>query len=214
MRSMLAAVVTVVVFTFLLGGTSSDFNPKRSDAFERGYYVPKNLDDAVAEFQEALSTEAKNDLLNTREDQIAAQYHETLGSWMRRHWLYQGSRLRQHFASQGLQSRDEASSVILKAAWRELNGRPVEGEALLASARNAERAIQPPEDTMCPDHPDEQMEILFKIVTVEPVEVVHVARCPSTGDVWTFEIKEGWTRPDPETLSEINMRMKAEHYTP
>lgn len=214
MLSKFSAVTTVVLCTLLLGVTSGDFNPRRSDAFERGYYVPENLEDAVAELEEALGTQAKNELRNTQEDQIAAQYHETLGSWMRRHWLYRDSRLRQHFASEGLRSRDGASSVILKAVWRDLNERPIEGEALVASARHAEDAIRPPEDTTCPDRPDERMEMLFKIVIVEPVEVVHVARCSSTGDLWTFEIKKGWSRPDPETLAEINLRMNTDHKTP
>jgi len=214
MRSTVSLIAIVALATFLLAGGESEFNPKRSSAFERGYYVPESIEDAVVELKEALGTEAKSELRSTEEDQIAAKYHETLGSWMRRHWLYQGSRLRQRFASQGLQSRDEASSLILKAVWRDLNERPIQGEELLVSARNAEQAIREPEETMCPNRSDEQMEMLFKIVTVGPIEVVHVARCRSTGEVWTFEIKKGWFRPDPETLVEINRKMRTGSSTP
>jgi len=204
------AIASVSLCALLLGGTNGDFNPKPSDAFERGYYVPAGIEEAVAQLQSALSADAKSDLRDTQQDRIASHYHVPLGSWIRRHWLYPGSRLREHFASEGVQSRDEASAVILKATWRELNHRPIEVHALLTASRNAEQANQSPEDMNCPDHPSEQMEALFKLVNTDPVEVVHVARCPSTDDLWIFEVKKGWSRPDPGLLEEISERMIAE----
>ena len=91
-----------------------------------GIYIPRNLDDALAQLDKLTSDDAKKIYKNIPEDTICLLMHNRLGQWMIVNWsFYEGSRLSNYLRSAGVSYPDDMADFVLLAYHRHLHGKPV-----------------------------------------------------------------------------------------
>lgn len=112
--------------------------PNNQEEFERQYkeritkerlfgvYIPKNLDDAIAQLDQLTSPEARNKMKAIPEDSVCLYLHGRLGQWMIVNWgFYDGSRLSHYLRSAGITYPDDMADFLILAYHRHLTGQPV-----------------------------------------------------------------------------------------
>jgi hypothetical protein len=96
-----------------------------------GVYIPRNLDDALAQLDKNITAESKDALKVIPEDSICLRLHDRLGRWMITNWcFYEGSRLSHYLRSAGVTYPDDMADFLIIAYHRHLNGKPVEIKSL------------------------------------------------------------------------------------
>lgn len=141
-RILLAAFLTSTIF---LGAQSTkDEGPASTEAeYQRRYneritkdrlygvYIPKNLDDAMAQLDKSISIESQQVIKSIPEDSVCLLLHGRLGVWMINNWgFYEGSRLSHYLRSAGVTYPDDMADFLILAYHRHLNGQPLEIKAL------------------------------------------------------------------------------------
>jgi len=92
-----------------------------------GIYIPRNLDDALAQLDKSISPESQALIKKIPEDSVCAALHGRLGLWMITNWgFYEGSRLSHYLRSAGVTYPDDMADFLILAYHRHLNGKPVE----------------------------------------------------------------------------------------
>jgi hypothetical protein len=92
---------------------------------EQEVYIPKDLNDCLAELKKILKPEDIRKMKEGTEGDML-HYHHGLGTWMRNSWgLWRGSRLSEWFEQRGVHHPDDMSWIILASFWRHLNGKPI-----------------------------------------------------------------------------------------
>ena len=92
-----------------------------------GVYIPKNLKDSFRRLDEMLSNTLKQKLRNPNPEYGLAEFHFSLGLWMRNSWqLWGGSRLQQYFEGLGVHHPDDISGIILRTYSEHLNGKTLD----------------------------------------------------------------------------------------
>lgn len=143
-----------VFFVFYLGFSASilfaqQYNPPASEAaYEREYqeritkdrlhgiYIPKNLDDALAQLNKLSSEESKKIFSAIPEDSVCQVMHNRLGQWMIANWsFYEGSRLSNYLRSAGVSYPDDMADFLILAFHRQLNHKPVDIRELVTYFR-------------------------------------------------------------------------------
>lgn len=127
--------------------------PNNEDEFERQYqqrikqdvlngvYIPKNLDDAIAQLNKLISPESKAKIKAIPEDSVCIYLHRRLGNWMIMNWsFYDGSRLSHYLRSAGITYPDDMADFLLLAYHRHLNGIPVNIKELVIYFREKRKA--------------------------------------------------------------------------
>jgi hypothetical protein len=99
--------------------------PRKDSSAPDGYYVPRDLDDALIEMDRIMGSSGRADVLKIKEDEMVA-YHYSIGLWMRNNWLRHHSRLGQYFRQLGIYEYDDMSGIILNSYWRQLHGKPID----------------------------------------------------------------------------------------
>ncbi|MFN0012939.1 MAG: DUF6794 domain-containing protein [Saprospiraceae bacterium] len=119
--------------------TAQQYNPPNTDAeFERQYqerikkdrlggvYIPRNLDEALAQLNKLTSEEARQKFKVLPEDAVCRIMHNRLGQWMIANWsFYEGSRLSNYLRSAGVTYPDDMADFLILAFHRHVNGHPV-----------------------------------------------------------------------------------------
>lgn len=91
-----------------------------------GIYIPKNLDDAMAQLDKLSTPESKLKFKSIPEDSICLVMHNRLGQWMIVNWsFYEGSRLSYYLRSAGVSYPDDMADFLLLSFHRHLHGKPV-----------------------------------------------------------------------------------------
>lgn len=91
-----------------------------------GVYIPKNLDDALAQLDKLTTQESRNKFKTIPEDSVCQYMHTRLGQWMIVNWgFYGGSRLSHYLKSAGITFPDDMADFLVLAYHRKLNGKPV-----------------------------------------------------------------------------------------
>lgn len=115
------------------------YNPPSNEAeFERQYqerikkdrlsgiYIPKNLDDALAQLNKLTTEDSRRVFRAIPEDTVCKIMHNRLGQWMIVNWsFYDGSRLSHYLRSAGVSYPDDMADFLILAFHRHLNGHPV-----------------------------------------------------------------------------------------
>jgi hypothetical protein len=95
-------------------------------------YIPKNLDDALAELDRMLTPAFVAEFRDSANAPV--MHHFGLGLWMRNNWrLWAGSRLAKYFNCIGIFHPDDMSGIVLKSFWLRLNNRPIDLEQQVES---------------------------------------------------------------------------------
>jgi hypothetical protein len=102
--------------------------PRADPTGPTGYYVPRDLDDALEELGRIMGEDGRRDVTAADESSMV-RYHFGLGLWMRNNWgLWAGSRLAESMDRLGFHHPDDMSAVILDSYWRKLHGKPLDLE--------------------------------------------------------------------------------------
>ncbi|MEQ1746654.1 MAG: DUF6794 domain-containing protein [Saprospiraceae bacterium] len=126
-------------FSTPIAVSAQQYNPPNTDAeFERQYqerikkdrlggvYIPRNLDDALAQLNKLTSEEARQKFKALSEDSVCRIMHNRLGQWMVVNWsFYEGSRLSNYLRSAGVTYPDDMADFLILAFHRQVNGHPV-----------------------------------------------------------------------------------------
>ncbi len=92
-----------------------------------GVYIPKNLNDAIAQLNQKMEEPLRRRIQALSEDSVCIYLHARLGQWMIVHWgFYEGSRLSHYLRSAGITYPDDMADFLIIAFHRHLNQRPVE----------------------------------------------------------------------------------------
>lgn len=136
------------------GLLAQQYDPPASDAeYERQYqerikkdrlhgiYIPKNLDDALAQLNKLSSEESKKIFMDIPEDSVCRIMHNRLGQWMIVNWgFYEGSRLSHYLRSAGVTYPDDMADFLILAFHRQLHGQPVAIKDLAVYFREKRKA--------------------------------------------------------------------------
>jgi len=115
--------------------TEEEYQKRYQDRISKdrlhGVYIPKNLDDALAQLDKNISEESKAAIRDISEDSVCEKLHNRLGRWMITNWcFYEGSRISHYLRSAGVTYPDDMADFMIIAFHRKLNGKPVEIKAL------------------------------------------------------------------------------------
>ncbi len=92
-----------------------------------GVYIPKNLDEAIAELYKWTDESQRQRIRALPEDSVCMRLHSKLGQRMIFDWsFYEGSRLSHYLRSAGVTYPDDMADFLLLAFHRRLNNRPIE----------------------------------------------------------------------------------------
>lgn len=93
----------------------------------RGYYIPKDLNDAIKSLNQIYSDSAKVEITKlTEKDYVYGNYRLGIGLWMRNNWqLWGGSRLSQYFRDNKINHPESMSVVILESYYRTLKNEDI-----------------------------------------------------------------------------------------
>ena len=96
----------------------------------RGYYIPKNLEDAINSLDKFYSDSTKIEITKLAEKEfVYGNYRLGIGLWMRNNWqLWGGSRLSQFFRDNKINNPESMSVVILKSYYRYLKNENIRFE--------------------------------------------------------------------------------------
>ncbi len=87
----------------------------------RGYYIPTDLRDCIAQIDKMLPDSVKEQIRRTKPDAFFGESHLNLGMFLRNSWqLWMGSRLTKYFNDMGIENADTMSGVILAAYYQSL----------------------------------------------------------------------------------------------
>lgn len=101
-----------------------------------GVYIPKNLDDALAQLDKLTSPESRDKFKTIPEDSVCMIMHNRLGQWIIMNWgFYGGSRLSHYLKSAGVTYPDDMADFLILAYSRKLNGKPVNIKELATKFR-------------------------------------------------------------------------------
>jgi hypothetical protein len=91
-----------------------------------GVYIPKNLEEAMAELDKRVSSEARLKFKAIPEDSVCMIMHNRLGQWMILNWgFYGGSRLSNYLRSAGVTFPDDMADFLILAYHRRQNAKPI-----------------------------------------------------------------------------------------
>lgn len=92
----------------------------------RGIYIPKDIDDAIAQINSFWPDSTITKVRNWPEKEFTGKLHMGFGMWMRNNWqLWGGSRLSEFFHDLGIHHPDDMSDIILTSYHRILNQKPI-----------------------------------------------------------------------------------------
>lgn len=121
--------------------TESEINKAYQERIKKdrigGIYIPKNLDDALAELDKKIEPASRLKIKALPEDSVCAVLHFRLGQWMITGWsFYEGSRISHYLKSAGVTYPDDMADFLLIAYHRKLNGIPVNIRDLATEFKN------------------------------------------------------------------------------
>lgn len=101
-----------------------------------GVYIPKNLDDALLQFDKLIAPESRAKFKLIPEDSVCNIMHNRLGQWIILNWgFYGGSRLSHYLKSAGVTYPDDMADFLILAYSRKLNDKPVNIKELATGFR-------------------------------------------------------------------------------
>jgi hypothetical protein len=120
-----------------------EFTPTSDPQSPTGVYIPHDIQDCFQELDRLLPAGLLTSIRGCDEADLTLQVFG-LGLWLRNNWSLWSdqSRLKQYFDNLGVREADSASSLILAAYWRYLNGRPIELPRLMVYDKIARDEIR------------------------------------------------------------------------
>ena len=122
-------VLLSILIAFLVLECTACFygKPRKDPISSTGYYIPRDLDDALIELDRIMGPKGRREVRN-RSEKDMIDYHRDLGMWIRNNWLKRESPLLLYFTKLGVRARDDMSGIIFDSYWRKLHGVPIDLE--------------------------------------------------------------------------------------
>ena len=128
MRTLIFILVAASLALLLSACATTKGEPSKDATSKTGYYIPRDLNDALVELDRIIGTKGHDDVMGTTEKGMI-EYHHGLSTWLRNNWgLWGGSRLSEYFHQLGIRHPDDMSGIIFDSYWRKLHGRPIDLE--------------------------------------------------------------------------------------
>lgn len=172
-----------------------------------GVYIPKNLDDAIAELDNDFPDSLKTEIRKMTEDDFTARYHMGTGIWMRNNWnLWAGSRLSRYFNKLKIYHPDDMSGIILDSFHRTLMNQPIELEVQVEYCKLYWVVVKKPEKE---NYPNDEKDLEFNSGMHydrpdEKPAIVHIQTNPSNENVWLFDYYLGWKQVNQIQINELS----------
>jgi hypothetical protein len=126
--------ILIILSSLVLTSCSIFFDSYKSEI--DGVYIPKNIEDAISQFDEFYSDSLKTEVKKLSEDDFVGQYHMGTGLYIRNNWgLWSGSRLSRYFNRKGIKHPDDMSGIILTSFHRQLNGKNIDFKGQIAVSK-------------------------------------------------------------------------------
>ena len=207
MKKILFYFVTIIA----VGSCTADvknkqFSPTIGKGFKYQYYVPVDIEDAVKELDHALSTKQKSKFQEIEDKFDLAKFHDNPGSWLRRHWFYEGSRLSNYFKKYSVEHRDNMSGIVIHMYWSKLKNKDIKFSELAEAASYSENTIFRPAIDKCPDGSNEKFKyvIMASLPIDDDVEFMHAGICIEKKQYWTYQYKKGFKLATQAQIDMIN----------
>lgn len=99
-----------------------------------GVYIPKDIEDALAELDKLSTPEARTKLKEADESTIGKKLRFGLGRWMEYNWNFQeGSRFSHFLKDMGIWHTDDMVEFMIIIYFRHVSGLPIEEKELAKS---------------------------------------------------------------------------------
>jgi len=109
-----------------------NYQERITQKYLNGVYIPKNLDDALAELDKRMTPQARQKFRAMSEEQVKSKVHFSFGRWMIRNWgFYEGSRLSHYVRSMKIYHPDDMARFLILAYHRHVNDRPLQLKSLI-----------------------------------------------------------------------------------
>ena len=186
---------------------SGQFKPTKDATAKDGFYIPKDLDDALNELDKAFDAKEKGKIMAKKDQEDMVEYHMGLGMWLRNNWgLWAGSRLYASLYQLGLSQPDDMSNLIMEEYWRKLHGLPLDTAQYVKKMQSYWVANAGPMNPKCP-WDGSPVEFEVGLMGREAVPgfkgMIWSGRCKH-GHLWSWFYKKGWYRPEGKVLKEIH----------
>jgi hypothetical protein len=106
-----------------------------------GVYIPRDVDDALAQLIKLTDEAARDKLKTTDEETVAKKLHFGLGRWMEYNWNFvEGSRFSHHLREKGLFHHDDMVRFMLINFHRYLVKKPLDSGTLINKLKEEREA--------------------------------------------------------------------------
>ena len=162
--------------------------------------LPRTLDECLVVLAKKTPAHTLEQMRRAPEADMVL-YHHGLGTWMRNNWgLWARGPLYWHFYALGLEHPDDMSGVILDSFWRYLREEPLQVEEQVEKYQSYWRVAKQPDPSSNPQCLT-SIEIVLGLHREFPdgsPRIIHMGKCCSDGQVWSYETDRGWYLPDEE----------------
>jgi hypothetical protein len=123
-------------------------NIKKSRLY--GFYIPRDIDDALSKLMALTDEEARKPLKTIDEATMAKKLYFGLGRWMEYNWNFEeGSRFSHYLRQKGLTHTEDMTRFMLISFHRHINGKPLQTDELIAQfVSERKKKIQEEKDKM------------------------------------------------------------------
>lgn len=196
-RIVFALVASFTVTALLIAWDLQSAGPMPDPESPTGYYIPRDLDDALVELDRILPSHEKL-LMRLGSEEDMNRWHFGVGVWLRNNWgMWSGSRMSRFFNGLGIVQADDMSGIIFTSYWRSLHGIHVALEKQVAFYKRYWEAHRPPDDLECPGGGSARWETQTSLENPDGTwQVTFGARCSPEGPWWHFERGKGWYEAD------------------
>lgn len=164
-----------------------------------GVYIPKDLNEAIAELDRDFPDSLKTEIRKMSENEFSGTYHMGTGMWMRNNWgLWSGSRLSKYFNNLGIYHPDDMSGIILDSFYRTLTDQPIELEKQTEYYKQYWLVVRKPEKKNYPNGIN-ILEFNAGIYYDRPDKkpaMVHIQTNSDNEMIWLYDYYLGWKQID------------------
>jgi hypothetical protein len=192
------ATIAAVIGLLILGAVAGWLWFSPDSPYQRGRYVPADLDAAHKYLLKHLPAEDLQQIRAMKSEDEMSVYHFGAGLWMRNRWgLWGGSRLARYFRKLGIEHPDEMSGIILRTFWCKLHQQPFRIAERVALSRAYQLAATIPSDLRTPTGEALEFNTTYHRGTPDKPRLIHIAKSVD-GTVWTYEHDQGLHPMTPE----------------
>ncbi len=139
MEKIICCVIGLIPYSLLWCQSDTTYQEKYQSEYQvrikqshiNGFYIPKDIDDAMAELDRIVDQHGKERFRAQEEEVAVRKIHFSFGRWMIHNWgFYEGSRLSHYLKGLGITYPDDMASTLMLCYHRKLNDKPMRVEEI------------------------------------------------------------------------------------